>query len=52
VTFDDYVRTDNGFNNHLSGWANGDFDSNGVVNFDAYVLIDMFFNTQSRILRR
>jgi len=52
VNFDDYVRTDNGFNNHLSGWLNGDFDGNGAVNFDDYVLIDLAFNTQSGTLRR
>src|SRR5689334_13064255 len=52
VNFDDYVRTDNGFNNHLSGWANGDFDLNGHVNFDDYVLIDLAFNTQSGTLGR
>jgi hypothetical protein len=52
VNFDDYVRTDNGFNNHLSGWFNGDFDYNGVVNFDDYVLIDLAFNTQSGTLGR
>jgi hypothetical protein len=52
VNFDDYVRTDNGFNNHLSGWLNGDFDLNGQVNFDDYVLIDLAFNTQSGTLRR
>jgi hypothetical protein len=52
VNFDDYVRTDNGFNNHLSGWLNGDFDLNGSVNFDDYVLIDLAFNTQSGTLRR
>jgi hypothetical protein len=52
VNFDDYVRTDNGFNNHLSGWLNGDFDYNGQVNFDDYVLIDLAFNTQSGTLRR
>src|SRR4029079_19098706 len=52
VNFDDYVRTDNGFNNHLSGWLNGDFDLNGVVNFDDYVLIDLAFNTQSGTLGR
>jgi regulation of enolase protein 1 (concanavalin A-like superfamily) len=46
VNFDDYVRTDNGFNNHRSGWNNGDFDGNGLVNFDDYVLIDLAFNTQ------
>jgi exoribonuclease II len=52
VNFDDYVRTDTGFNNHLSGWVNGDFDLNGVINFDDYVLIDLAFNTQSGTLRR
>jgi hypothetical protein len=52
VNFDDYVRTDNGFNNHLTGWFNGDFDLNNVVNFDDYVLIDLAFNTQSGTLRR
>jgi hypothetical protein len=52
VNFDDYVRTDNGFNNHLSGWLNGDFDLNGQVNFDDYVLIDLAFNTQSGTLKR
>jgi hypothetical protein len=50
VNFDDYVRIDNGFNNHLTGWLNGDFNANGVVNFDDYVLIDLAFNTQSGIL--
>jgi hypothetical protein len=52
VNFDDYVRTDSGFNNHLSGWMNGDFDLNGAVNFDDYVLIDLAFNTQSGTLGR
>jgi hypothetical protein len=52
VNFDDYVRTDNGFSNHLSGWLNGDYDGNGVVNFDDYVLIDLAFNTQSGTLGR
>jgi hypothetical protein len=52
VNFDDYVRTDNGFNNHLTGWVNGDFDLNGTVNFDDYVLIDLAFNTQSGTLGR
>ena len=28
------------------GWINGDFDGNGVVNFDDYSLIDLAFNTQ------
>jgi hypothetical protein len=52
VNFDDYVRTDVGFNNHLSGWMNGDFDFNGQVNFDDYVLIDLAFNSQSGTLTR
>jgi hypothetical protein len=52
VNFDDYVRADNGFNNHLSGWMNGDFDLNATVNFDDYVLIDLAFNSQSGTLGR
>jgi autotransporter-associated beta strand protein len=52
VNFDDYVRTDNGFNNHLSGWTNGDFNYDGSVNFDDYVLIDLAFNAQSGTLKR
>jgi hypothetical protein len=50
VNFDDYVRTDSGFNNHKTGWSNGDFDGNGQVNFDDYVLIDLAFNTQGGLL--
>jgi T5SS/PEP-CTERM-associated repeat protein len=52
VNFDDYVRIDQGFNNHRTGWLNGDLDYNGVVNFDDYVLIDLAFNTQSGTLGR
>jgi hypothetical protein len=52
VNFDDYVRADNGFNNHLAGWLDGDFDLNGAVNFDDYVLIDLAFNSQSGTLGR
>jgi hypothetical protein len=32
--------------------GNGDFDLNGQVNFDDYVLIDLAFNTQNGTLRR
>jgi len=52
VDFDDYSRTDNGFNNHASTWFRGDFDYNGQVDFDDYSLIDLAFNTQSGTLRR
>ena len=45
VNFDDYSRTDAGFNGNESGWLNGDFDANGAVNFDDYSLIDLAFNT-------
>jgi hypothetical protein len=51
VDFDDYSRTDSGFNRGESGWQNGDFDGNGVVDFDDYSLIDLAFNTQSGALR-
>ena len=46
VDFDDYVRTDAGFNSGATGWLNGDFDLNGEVDFDDYVLIDLGFNSQ------
>jgi hypothetical protein len=52
VDFDDYSRTDNGFNNGGATWFAGDFDYNGHVDFDDYSLIDMSFNTQSGTLRR
>jgi hypothetical protein len=51
VNFDDYSRTDSGFNQHKTGWMNGDFDSNGHVDFDDYSLIDLAFNTQGAPLR-
>jgi hypothetical protein len=50
VDFDDYSRTDSGFNIHKTGWFNGDFDGNGQVDFDDYSLIDQAFNTQSGTL--
>ena len=46
VNFDDYVRTDQGFNGQLSNWANGDFNYDDEINFDDYVLIDLGFNSQ------
>ena len=46
VTFDDYVRTDAGFNTGGNAWTAGDFDGSGTVDFDDYVLIDLSFNTQ------
>jgi hypothetical protein len=52
VDFDDYVRTDAGFNAGRTGWLNGDFDLNGSIDFDDYVLIDLGFNTQTGDLRR
>ncbi len=52
IDFDDYSRTDNGFNSSATDWAHGDFDYNNVVDFDDYSLIDMAFNTQTGTLRR
>jgi hypothetical protein len=51
VNFDDYSRTDAGFNAGRSGWFNGDFDLNGTINFDDYSLIDLAFNTQTTPLK-
>jgi hypothetical protein len=50
VNFDDYIYTDNGFNNGLAGWLNGDFDLNGQVDFDDYILLDLGFNSQNGTL--
>jgi hypothetical protein len=52
VDFDDYSRTDSGFNTGGSDWLHGDFDYNGHVDFDDYSLIDLAFNTQTGTLRR
>ncbi|MBC8105012.1 MAG: hypothetical protein H7Z14_00350, partial [Anaerolineae bacterium] len=41
----------NGFNNNWTGFGNGDFDYNGIVDFDDYSIIDQAFNTQSRPAR-
>src|SRR5262249_49943642 len=46
IDFDDFSRTDGGFNNHLTGYNNGDFDYNNVIDFDDFVVIDAAFNTQ------
>jgi hypothetical protein len=42
----DYSRIDNGALNHLTGWFNGDFNYDGVINGSDYTLIDNAFNTQ------
>jgi alpha-L-arabinofuranosidase len=43
----DYTKIDNGFHNHLTGWANGDFNYDNAVNGSDYTLIDNAFNTQA-----
>jgi hypothetical protein len=52
VDFDDYSRTDSGFNSSGTDWFHGDFDYNNIVDFDDYSLIDLAFNTQSGTLAR
>jgi hypothetical protein len=42
----DYEATDHGYNAGLSGWANGDFDCDGLVTFDDYSIIDMAYARQ------
>ena len=39
MDFYDYARTDAGFNSGSNGWLNGDFDGNGVIDFDDLVLL-------------
>jgi autotransporter-associated beta strand protein len=50
VTSADYGQIDNGFLNSLTGWQNGDFDYDGVVNGSDYTLIDNAFNQQGATL--
>jgi hypothetical protein len=47
----DYSRIDNGYLNHLSGWANGDFNYDGVVDGSDYTLIDNAFNRQRGVIQ-
>ena len=46
----DYSRIDNGYLNHLTGWANGDFNYDGVVDGSDYTFIDNAFNSQGASL--
>ena len=50
VTAADYSRTDAGYVNNLTGWANGDFNYDGTVDGSDYTLIDAAFNGQSTAL--
>jgi hypothetical protein len=43
---------DNGFQHQLTGWSNGDFNYDGKVNFDDYVVMDLNFNQQGNSLLR
>jgi hypothetical protein len=50
----DYLMVDNAFNYNqsnqsalISGWANGDFNYDGLINGDDYTLIDNTFNSQN-----
>jgi PEP-CTERM motif len=49
VSAGDYVQIDNGFNMHLTGWYNGDFNYDSVINGDDYALIDNAYNTQGSV---
>jgi fibronectin-binding autotransporter adhesin len=40
----DYQQIDNGFGEHLTGWANGDFNYDGFVDGSDFSLIDNSFN--------
>ena len=52
VTAADYLRVDAGFIGHLTGWANGDFNYDGVVDGSDYTLIDNAFDQQSAATAR
>jgi hypothetical protein len=46
ITVDDYAAIDQGFANHLAGFARGDFDADGDIDADDYRLIDEAFVAQ------
>ena len=46
----DYSRIDNGFLSALTGWANGDFNYDGVVTLLDHTLIDNAFNSRGATL--
>jgi autotransporter-associated beta strand protein len=52
VTSADYAQIDAGFLSHggLTGWQNGDFNYDGVINGSDYTLIDNAFNMQGASL--
>ncbi len=50
VASTDYSRIDYGYLEHLTGWLNGDFNNDGIVNGSDYTLIDNAFNTQGASL--
>jgi hypothetical protein len=47
INAEDYTAIDKGFNMHLTGWSNGDFNGDGVINGDDYTLIDNAYNVQA-----
>jgi Immunoglobulin I-set domain/Immunoglobulin domain len=46
VDANDYITIDNGFVHHMTDFADGDFNYDGVINGDDYSMIDNAFNTQ------
>jgi alpha-L-arabinofuranosidase len=50
VNADDYTAINNGFSNHLTGWANGDFNYDGNVDGTDFTIIDNAFNSQGASL--
>ena len=47
INMDDYLAIDRGYIEHLTGYANGDFNHDGVVNAADYALIDLNLLDQS-----
>jgi hypothetical protein len=46
VNADDFARIDRGFNKHLTGWSNGDFNNSGTVDQADYQIINAAFAAQ------
>jgi hypothetical protein len=50
VDAEDYALTDRGYAKGLNGWANGDYDLNGVIDWHDYLLMDESFASRGGAL--
>lgn len=47
ISLDDYILLDRGFAKHLTGWNNGDFNGDNVVDHNDYLILDAAYTLQN-----